>query len=502
MKGIMSNRDKLKNLYENFPRSFAQKLKSKVNKDLYEWFINETRYITASDSLRGIAYIYLYNPDLSCPYGNTKSYKQGKIRFCGSPDKCECHKNEISSKNLSVWENNDKNEIIEKRRQTCLEKYGVKNVLLTDENKQKRLDAIDNRNSDDYIKIKTEFGYHQVVERLKNVVTPLFNIKEYKGSSRKNVYLWQCVKCNHEFSNHIDYGTIPRCPVCYPYTVSNFESEIAEFIKSIESVVITNTKAFIPPKELDIVIPKKRIAIECNGIYWHSTKKRADKFYHVDKFLDCQKNNIHLIQIFEDEWYNKQPIIKNRLLSILGHSNRIFARNTIIKEVDHKSAKSFCEQHHLHGWAIASKYYGLYHNTNLVAVMTFGKPRYTSEYDWELIRFCSKDTVVGGASKIFKYFLVSERPKSVVSYADRFWSNGNLYNALGFVDETKDIRNVGYYYMNRYDRISRHSLTRKKLTEQGFDINMPVDEITDQLGYLKIYTAGNFKFVYKNLDPK
>ena len=38
---------------------------------------------------------------------------------------------------------------------------------------------------------------------------------------------------------------------------------------------ITNDRSVIPPKELDIYIPSLKIAIECNGCYWHSDMKKT-----------------------------------------------------------------------------------------------------------------------------------------------------------------------------------------------------------------------------------
>jgi len=89
--------------------------------------------------------------------------------------------------------------------------------------------------------------------------------------------------------------------------------------------------------------------------------------------------------------------------------------------------------------------------------MTFGKCRFDKKHEWEMLRFCCKLGwhIPGAAGKLLKHFERTYRPKSLVSYADRRWSTGNLYKALGF----SFVRNSppNYWYVNnmmkRYSRI-------------------------------------------------
>lgn len=78
--------------------------------------------------------------------------------------------------------------------------------------------------------------------------------------------------------------------------------------------------------------------------------------------------------------------------------------------------------------------------------MLFGKPR--SSYDWELSRFCSRIgyRVRGGAGKLLKYFR-DQHPGTVVSYANIMWSDGGLYDSLGFT--LKHVtKPLPWYYKN------------------------------------------------------
>ena len=173
-----------------------------------------------------------------------------------------------------------------------------------------------------------------------------------------------------------------------------------------------NDKHLIYPYELDIFSPKYNIAIEYDGLYWHN-EKNVDMNYHLMKTELCENKGIQLIHIFEDEWTDKQDIVKSRLKSIFGViDNRIYARKCEIKEVSHNESKLFLEKNHIQG-NVNSKYrYGLYYNNELVSLMTFGNMRKslgskTKNECYELLRFCNKlnTSVIGGASKLFKHFI-------------------------------------------------------------------------------------------------
>ena len=71
--------------------------------------------------------------------------------------------------------------------------------------------------------------------------------------------------------------------------------------------------------------------------------------------------------------------------------------------------------------------WGLYYNNELVSMMTFGNPRYTKKVQYELIRYCSSRTIVGGANKLFNYFIQNYQPQSIVSYCDTSKFEGAVY---------------------------------------------------------------------------
>ena len=281
-------------------------------------------------------------------------------------------------------------------------------------------------------------------------------------------------------------------------SISSYEYEINNFLISNNIKTLTSSRSIIQPSQLDIYIPSHNLAIEFNGLYWHS-EEYLHKNYHLNKTNECNNKGIKLIHIFEDEWLYKKNIVKSRLLNILGlTSKKIYARNTEIKEVSNSDSKNFINDNHLQGFSNSSIKIGLYYNNELVSLMMFNKPRLGigKSYDgYELTRFCNKlnINVVGGASKILKYFIKLYNPKEIISYADMRWSQGNLYEKLGFTQT--HINKPNYWYIVGKKRKHRLGFRKDKLKNEGFEIiNKTEFEIMRDLGYDRIWDCGTLKF--------
>lgn len=213
---------------------------------------------------------------------------------------------------------------------------------------------------------------------------------------------------------------------------SRAEQEIAQMLGEW-GVQVYKTRHEIHPYEIDIYCPDYRIGIEFNGNYWHSDLKK-DKGYHLLKSQLAEEKGIFLYHIFEYEWcYKRNKIIAQLRNLFLKNKIRIFGRQCKIREVDSKEAQAFLELNHLQGKDKSSYRIGLYYKEELVSLMTFCKPRFNQNYDWELSRFCSKAgcNVVGGASKLFKAALRVCKGK-IISYSNVAKTRGALYGALGF----------------------------------------------------------------------
>ena len=120
--------------------------------------------------------------------------------------------------------------------------------------------------------------------------------------------------------------------------------------------------------------------------------------------------------------------------------------------------------------------------------------------EWELLRFCNKinHSVIGGASKLFKHFIKYYNPKQLISYADRRWSQGNLYKQLGFNKTHNSIPN--YFYVVNNEREHRFKYRKNLLVESGFDIKKTEREIMYDRGIYRIYDCGNLVYIYNKME--
>lgn len=394
-------------------------------------------------------------------------------------------------------------EVKKKIRETNLKKYGVVNPMMNKEISS--LSAKRRKESYDISSAQLKRGFDSFCNKLnKNNLTFCGDRDDYIGVNNGVVYKLHCNVCgsdfNYKLNNSKDYSF--ACPKCHPYNRSNEEEELVKFISKYVNVNINDRITLDGCKnpELDIFIPEKRIGIEYDGLFWHSDEMGKDKNYHLKKLNDCNSKGIRLIHIFEDEWLYKKQIVKNRLKHILGiHSASIGARKCEVREVSNSISNKFLEKHHIQGSISASICLGLYYKNRLIALMTFSHSRYNKNYEWELLRYCTMGSisVVGGASKLLSHFR-SKYSGNIISYADKRWSDGNLYKKLGF-EELKD-SSPAYFYVKNKRRYSRVKFQKHKLKNvlENYDENLSESQNMKNNGFQKIYDCGNKVFALKN----
>lgn len=295
------------------------------------------------------------------------------------------------------------------------------------------------------------------------------------------------------------------CPTCFPRQngTSSKEKELADYVKQLvgDRQVLCNDRSYLKGKEIDILIPHMNLGIEFNGLYWHSELNfKGHKHHLLHKQQYAYKCGVRLIHIFEDEWDQKQELVKSRLRHLLTNtSQRIHARNCVIKQIDSKQKNLFLQQHHIMGDDVSAIRYGAFYNDQLVGVMTFSLSNFVKGGDgsvYELNRFATKqDTrVVGLASKMFTRFVRDYSPQEVVSYCDRRWNQGNTYKLMGFkfVGSTPP----NYWYMYKYaDRKHRSNYMKHKISNHTNE-KLTEWQIMQDDGYDRIWDCGNLKFVW------
>ena len=282
---------------------------------------------------------------------------------------------------------------------------------------------------------------------------------------------------------------------------SQAEQDVLEFCQNMySSKIILNSKKIIAPYEIDLYFEQEQIGIEYNGLYWHSELCGKDKNYHINKTTLCLEKNIRLIHIFEHEWLYKQNIIKSRLNSILHNTFKIYGRKCTIASVSKADTKEFLNNNHMQGHIGFQYSYGLYYNNKLISIMTFGKPRFNKTHEYELLRFCTilNHTVVGGASKLYRHFIKTHSPQSIISYCDLRLGTGNVYKQIGM--NFSHVTKPNYWYFNKnsmhvYSRIKFQKHKLKKLLPI-FDENLTEWENMQNNGWNRFWDCGNSVWTY------
>ena len=282
------------------------------------------------------------------------------------------------------------------------------------------------------------------------------------------------------------------------------EKELVDFIKSLNVDYIENDRNIISPKELDIYIPSRKLAIEFDGLYYHS-ELFVNENYHYDKTNSCNKKGIDLIHVFEDDWKYKRPIVESMIKSRLGiYKRKIFARKCKIKQVDNSIAKSFLNDNHLQGYASTSNIHlGLYYENELVQLISITHQGW-HDGNTELTRMATKlnTQVIGGFSRLIKYFCKEYNCNYIVSYVYKAWFNGKGYNSVGFNIIKENLPT--YYYILSGKRMHKSMFRKSKLNKmyknkiiKNYKDNMTEGEICMENKIYKIYDCGTVKVEYK-----
>lgn len=266
------------------------------------------------------------------------------------------------------------------------------------------------------------------------------------------------------------------CPECSAKVgVSQGEIEISMFLEEIGVEHETSNRTLLEGnQEVDLYMPNEKVAIEYNGLYWHSEQMGKNSKYHLDKTQKLAEKGIRLIHIFEDEWVKNKDLVKRKLSHILNKSTlkRVFARKLQVKRIGTKEAKVFLENNHIQGFCMFSQGFGLYEGEELVSLMTFGKNRFTKDGGLELIRYATSKNVVGGFSKLLTSFK-RENPEvtSLISYSDKRWSVGNVYEKNGFIKVGESQPSYFYFKGSILERYHRTIFQKHKLSAllQHFD---------------------------------
>lgn len=279
------------------------------------------------------------------------------------------------------------------------------------------------------------------------------------------------------------------------FFVSTGEKQIGDYLRGLSISFDVNVRTIIPPYELDIFIPEYNLAIEYCGLYWHSEQQGKHKHYHSTKHKMCEQLGIRLLTIYEDEWKQKQPIIKEKLNILLNCDNRprLYGRKCIIQTVSPDVKQSFLTAHHIQGDGPSSINIGLTYDNELVSCMSFIQQQGGA---FVLNRYATSSLIVGGFTKLLSYFKTNYAPSQIVTFADLRWSSGELYQATGFIS-VSTLPPDYYYSPDGHNRVHKFNYRRKYLSKllKKYDEQLSEKVNCDLNGVLRIWDCGKIKYV-------
>lgn len=325
--------------------------------------------------------------------------------------------------------------------------------------------------------------------------------------SKSRPFVVKCLKCKKDREAYRIQTILKNsCMYCSHTGISKQELDLLEWVQ----IYHPDAHKFKFPnrtpgaREIDIYIPSMKLGIEYCGLYWHTENiknEHEDDNKHYKKMLAANALGVRLITIFGDEWTKNEAQIKSFLVSTFGKNQiKVNARDCIVKNIDSKIGKEFQDLYHMQGGGNDDVYFGIYDDKeDLLGVMSAGRhPQRFSNNDSSIylnrLTFKTDVTIRGGSGKLFsalKQYAVGKSYKSIISWSDNRWSEGNVYKKLGFIFSSQRDKGRGLkdgsiwpetWYVFKGRRISKHKMKTLNLTDE---------DVT------KIYDCGKKRWIFK-----
>lgn len=346
-----------------------------------------------------------------------------------------------------VTHNWQKLDIREKVKENSLKKYGVENPMCSIKSKETKIERYGDENYNNREKYKQTYSNFSDEKKLE--------IRKKTEQTCLNKYGVKHHMLNHEVKNNLQNKFLEKYNVACPFLINPNRNIISKnnliFKEELFKKFNINFNMEININKHSYDFGYKNLLIELNPTVTHNSNisfahltgactdenclkhKPISKTYHYEKWKLAKENDYELISIFD--WYNIDKILSLIKAKLNLNDNKLGARQTTVKLISKQESKKFLEDNHILGYDRSSDIiYGLYFNDLLVSVMSFGRPRYNKDYDWELLRFAnlSNYTINGAASKLWKQFIKEYQPENVITYTNNDFGNGGVYEKLGF----------------------------------------------------------------------
>lgn len=293
-----------------------------------------------------------------------------------------------------------------------------------------------------------------------NWVSELNDLAVNEVTVRSNQYAYfRCSskRCNNIFREKICAVTSTNglCPDCRNRTYSDAEKDLAEYIKNLGFNIVTNSKLTGNSQTFDIYVPERKIAIEYNGLYWHSERNGRGKDYHFDKLADCAKLGIRLIYIWDDLYTNHPRLVERYLRKELGVDKlKINFNECTIQYIDTDTAIEFLEENSMLGYRAALSHLGIYYNGNIEGLLSFNM--YNNGV-CEIVQYSDIHHIIGGLSGALKYILSKNNIDTFYAVSDNTISNGKEFKDSGF--EFIEALEPDYYLYSNGNRLLREEVS-------------------------------------------
>lgn len=356
---------------------------------------------------------------------------------------------------------NQSEESLEKRRATTQKKYGVDNISKL--NKIKRKKAL---TTQEHLGVENPFQSETVKAKISDKIQAKYGVPYSCMRKECRKYSGNDSKPNQRFAQILDNFHIAYERE-YPLENYSFDFRIGNILFEIDPTIFHNS-TFSPIGE-----PK-------------------NKRYHIEKSNVAKKYDYHCVHVFD--WDDEDKVVKTFLVS----KERIYARKCEISSVTKSEAEQFLEQNHFQGYANDQIRLGLYYKGELVEIMTFGKPRYSKKYDYELIRLCAIKNVVGGTERLLNHFIEIYHPQSIISYCDLSKFDGKVYQKLGFKEMNKPEPSKHWFNIETKQHITDNLLRQRgfdQLFKTNFGKGTSNEELMKEHGFVEVYDCGQISFV-------
>ena len=401
--------------------------------------------------------------------------------------------------NNGKWEANDTQA---KRKQSCFMKYGVDNVMKSNNISKKSINIRTNK--------QRKIIYDNVIMNDQYVI-PMFSRDDYIVHGYTYSYQWKCKKCGKIFQQCIGehptkFSRLARCLDCYPLLdkVSMFERDVRNYVEAeLQNEIVCNSRDIIPPKELDIYIPLKKIAIECNGVFWHSQNNGTPKDYHLCKSNFCKEKDIQLLHILDCEWNFKPDVVKSNIQRVLSKSSNLYViKNCKIQQIDFKIANEFYNVNNLRPFQKATLHLGCFMNGQLIAITSFKKLKLGNHFQWHLVNFCEKNfSMTPGCLKAFCDYAkenIKLNLRCIYAIADKSLLQHTRYKSEGFAFVKDCPPNEWYLKIEDKNKkmLENYKMSIAKIKNDFPDISRL--ELAIKNDYYQYFDAGNELLLFED----